>query len=234
MANKLCALTLAILAMLLVGCGEKDARDFNELIPRLLKPVNTYNNPEEAASNLFNVTSPDERRDAIAYLANKPYGFEPPYMKAYFLLSRDPHSMVRAQAMRALGASHKKEAIPYLINGNTGKTGLADSEAEVRRDAAVGLTENFDPSAIPALIDHVQKDTDDQTRVACARALKNAKTPEVYRALIAAMDDRDAAVVYAARQALITNTGQNLGYDPKAWLNWYAKTYPPTTQPAGT
>ena len=80
--------------------------------------------PEEAASNLFNVTSPDERRDAIAYLQTKPYGHEPPYMKAYEILTTDPHPMVRGQAMLALGTSHQVEAVSYLIKG------LNDSDAD--------------------------------------------------------------------------------------------------------
>ena len=51
--------------------------------------------------------------------------------------------------------------------------------------------------------------------------------------LIGALDDRDAAVVYYARQALVANTGQGMGYDVKPWLEWYQQTYAKaTTQPA--
>ncbi|MCL2646245.1 MAG: HEAT repeat domain-containing protein [Phycisphaerales bacterium] len=226
---------MMVAGMVAAGCQEHStvpARDFNELIPRLMKPVNTYDDPITAAANLFNVTSPDERRDAIAYLSPKPYGHEPAYMKAYYLLTTDPHAMVRAQAMRALGASHQQEAVPYLINGNApsgatgvGKTGLSDPDVQVRRDAARGLMETFNDTAIPAVADCLLKDTDDQVRVTCAQALQNAHTPEAYRALIGALDDRDAAVVYHAHLALVANTGQDLGYNAKPWLEWHQKTY---------
>src|ERR1035437_8945668 len=229
---------MGLLAMLmgLVGCADNSTpRDFNELIPRLMKPVNSFSNPSDAAANLFNVTSPDERRDAIAWLATKPYGHEAAYMKAYKILTTDPHPMVRAQAMRALGSSHKyDEAVPYLIDGGTGKkaTGLADAEPEVRRDAARGLQETFNDTAIPALAEHLLKDTDEQVRVGCARALKWGRSPMAYRALIDALDDRDAGVVYWAHQSLETTTGQRIGFDPKASLAWYQHSYGQTTQPA--
>src|ERR1035437_4864434 len=106
-------LTLMVVAIM-TGCTGDGApsHDFNELIPRLMKPIHTYDNPSEAAANLFNVTSPDERRDAIAYLETKKYGHEPAYMRAYEILATDPHPMVRAQAMRALGSSRNFVVIP--------------------------------------------------------------------------------------------------------------------------
>ena len=208
------------------GCGAKTpTRDFNELIPRMMGAVNRNSNPVDAAANLFNVTSPDERRDAIAYLETKKYGHEPAYMRAYEILTTDPHPMVRAQAMRALGGSHDAAAVPYLINGTTGKTGLADPEAEVRRDAAQGLLKVLSPEAFGPLMDHLAKDTDDQVRVACARALRHARNAEGARALIQALDDKNAAVVYWAHESLIMSTGMKLSYDGKEWMEWWQETY---------
>ncbi len=209
------------------------ARDFNELIPRMMGAIKDRG-PVDAATNLFNVTNADERRDAIAYLQTKPYGHEASYMKAYELLTTDPSPMVRAQAMRALGSSGQAEAVPYLVNGNGGKTGLNDPEAEVRRDAAVGLTTTFDATAIPALADHVRGDVDDQVRINCARALGNAATPSSIRALIDALDDRNVAVVFYAHESLTKVTGQALPADSKPWLGWYQQTYErSTTHSAG-
>src|SRR5580704_2645968 len=71
------------------GCtghgGSAPARDFNELIPRMLGAVQKKT-PEEQAAALFNVTSPDERRDAVAYLETKPWGHGPAEMTVYELL----------------------------------------------------------------------------------------------------------------------------------------------------
>jgi HEAT repeat protein len=235
--QRACMTIIVALALLaLTGCGDSSKpRDFNELIPRLmgsLKPTN----PTQAAANLFNVTSPDERRDAIAFLQDQKYGHEPPYMRAYEILTTDPHPMVRAQAMRALGSSHNQSAVPYLIDGTTGRTGLADPEAEVRRDAAQGLLETFNLTAIDPLarlLTGPKMDPDDQVRIACARALVNAGTPAVLRALIDALDDKNAAVVYWARESLIARTGNKFDFDGKTWLTWYQQAYaPPATKPA--
>jgi HEAT repeat protein len=202
------------------------SRNFNELIPRFMGASNRAATPEEAAANLFNTTSPDERRDAIAYLQTKPYGHEPPNMKAYQVLTTDPHPMVRAQAMAALGTSRQPDAVEYLVKG------LNDAQPLVRRDAALGLATTFGDAAVEPLIVHIRADVDEQVRLNCARALKNARTPEAVRALIDGIDDRDAAVAFYARASLVAATGQDYGIDPKAWLTWYQQTYTPTTAPA--
>ena len=75
----------------------------------------------------------DERRDAIAYLETKSWGHGAPYLRAYEILSTDPHPMVRAQAMRALGTSHQAAEGTFLVKG------LNDANVQVRRDAACGL-----------------------------------------------------------------------------------------------
>jgi hypothetical protein len=65
------------------------------------------------------------------------------------------------------------------------------------------------------------------------RALQRANTPEVVRTLIDVMEDRNAAVVFYARQALMLLTHQDFSFDSKAWLAWYQQTYsaaPATTQ----
>src|SRR4051794_31685438 len=114
---------LVALAMVLLLCGCEDmfsssgaSRNFNELVPRIMNAIKGRT-PEDAAANLFNVTSPDERRDAIAYLETKAYGHDAPYMRAYEVLTTDPHPMVRAQAMRAIGSSRQPAETPYLLKG---------------------------------------------------------------------------------------------------------------------
>jgi HEAT repeat protein len=189
--------------------------------------------PEDAAANLFNVTNPDERRDAIAYLETKPWGHEEPYMKAYEILSTDPSAMVRAQAMEALGSSHSNDAVKYLVEGSTGRGGLADRDPEVRRDAANALCSTFNKSATSALANAVRTDPDTQVRINAARALKSDPSNESVRALIDALDDRDASVVFYAHDSLVKITHQNIGPDTKEWLQWYQSANQPATKPAG-
>jgi HEAT repeat protein len=225
---------------LLAGCEDlfshAPSRDFNELIPRMLGAIKNRP-PEEAAANLFNVTSPDERRDAIAYLETKPWGHQPPYMRAYELLVTDPHPMVRAQAMRALGTSYQAEAGDYLVRG------LKDEDDQVRRDAACGLVTTWNDSAIEPLILHSHPprtpdanppdgEADEQVRIFAVRALAHFQTKEVVAALIAALSDNDAAVAQFAQRSLVVASGQNFSYDTRAWQNWYQQTYIPATATA--
>ncbi|HUO09166.1 MAG TPA: HEAT repeat domain-containing protein [Phycisphaerae bacterium] len=235
MHQKLWALFALLLATLfLPACSDapSNAHDFNELIPRMMGAIKNRT-PEDAASNLFNVTNPDERRDAIAWLETKPYGHEDPYMKAYFILVTDPSPMVRAQAMQALGSSHQAVAVKYLVGGADGKGGLADKSVEVRRDAADGLCFTFTPEATPALANAVRSDSDDQVRIYAARALRSDPSPAAVRALIDALDDRDAGVVYYAHDSLKHSTHQDFGTDSKAWLRWYQTWNQPATKPTG-
>jgi len=218
-------------ALALAGCEDlfsrkAPPRNFDELIPRLMGAIGNRA-PEDAAANLFNVTSPDERRDAIAYLETKPYGHNPPYMTAYELLAKeDPHPMVRAQAMRALGSSHQPEAVEYLVRG------LNDADVQVRRDAATGLINTYGDAATQPLTLHAKADIDPTVRVSSVRALRNTAAPEAIRGLIDALDDRDVAVTYYARESLVAVTGQGIGPDPREWLTWYEHTYSPSTAPA--
>jgi HEAT repeat protein len=215
-------LMLVIVASL-GGCQElgdrkPPPRDFNELIPRFMNAANR-GTPEEAAANLFNVTNPDERRDAIAYLETKPYGHQPPYMRAYEMLMTDSNPMVRAQVMRALGSSYQQEAVAHLV------AGLEDPDPQVRRDAAIGLQFTFSSEAIGPLTRHATGDVDDDVRINAVRALQRADTPEGIRALISALEDKNAAVVFYAHQALGMLTHQDFKYDSDAWLAWYQQTY---------
>lgn len=213
------------------GCSDmlpqKPAHDFNELIPRVLGAVK-QKTPEEAAANLFNVTSPDERRDAVAYLETKPWGHGPAEMTVYETLVRDPHPMVRAQAMRALGTSYQAPAADYLVKGLDEK-----EDVQVRRDAAYGLITTWNDAAFGPLVKRMEDDPDALVRGYCARALAHARTADSIHALIDAMGDQDAAVTRYAHSSLVAATGQDMAYDTKAWLTWYRQAYsaPTTTAP---
>ena len=219
-------------ALLLAGCEDLFApksatRDFNELVPRIMEAIRGRS-PVDAAANLFNVTSPDERRDAIAYLETRPYGHEAPYMRAYEVLSTDSYAMVKAQAMRALGSSRQPAAADYLIKG------LDDGNVQVRRDAAKGLVSTWNEKAEAPACLHVKDDEDEQVRIFCAQALAQGKTAEGIRALLDALSDKNAAVVRYAHNSLAASTHQDFGYDTKAWLSWYQNTHVavPGTAPA--
>lgn len=229
---------------LLAGCEDmfspsSTSRNYDELINRMLGAIKNRS-PVDAAANLFNVTSPDERRDAIAYLETKKWGHEPPYMRAYEILTTDPHPMVRAQAMRALGTSYQAPSGTYLAKG------MSDEDVQVRRDAACGLISTWNEEALKSLILHTHPrrdalatppdgEDDEQVRIFAVQALCHSHAPDAFRALIDALNDRDVAVVRYAHSSLVAATGQDFSYDNKAWLTWYQQTYvnAPASAPAG-
>ena len=207
----LCAATFALITA--CSSGDKET-DLNSVVPKMMKDL-TGPRPEEAAAHLFDVTSPDERRDAIAFLCKQKYGHEPPYIKAYTMLATDPHPMVRAQAMKALGSARNPGVVPALLKG------LDDKDAMVRADAAAGLVESFTDEAIDPLMTHLKEDTDVQTRMNAACALGNSASPKAIRALIDALDDRNVGVTHYALKTLVHVTGQNIAMESRQWLQWY-------------
>jgi hypothetical protein len=67
------------------------------------------------------------------------------------------------------------------------------------------------------------RDEDEDSDVRCAVAIALGQYPEerVFQGLIAALDAVELSVNLAAESSLNTLTGQDLGPDPRAWLNWY-------------
>jgi HEAT repeat protein len=194
--------------------------DVNVTIPKLLGQDWASKKPEEAAEGLFDVTSADERRDAIAYLCTKPYGHEPPYMRAYTFLATDPHPMVRAQAMRAIGGASSPDVVPTLIGKNTKDSGIKDPDAGVRADAALALWSSFSPEAIDPLVVAL-KDENREVRANAARALQNTSDPRALKALILALNDRDTVVINEAHRSLQYVTGQPIEMESRHWMEWY-------------
>ncbi len=204
------------LLTLLPGCSHDD--NFNDVIPGML---NGGQSPTNAAGDLFDPSSSDRRRAAIAYLNNKKWGHEAAYMKAYNMLATYPDPLVKGQAMRALGESGNPEVAAVLIKG------LDDDSEIVRQDASAAAHKINNEKLIDPLIAHLRKDTDLQTRINCAQALDKYRTPRVFMFLAAALDDNDPAVVYWAWDNLSKATGQcGLPKDCKAWQEWLAQRYP--------
>lgn len=217
MKKTLAVLTLATLGLVACQSNDRVQRDWDVLIPQIL---GAGQQPVEAAGNLFNVTSPDERRDAIAYLQMKKFGYGEPYMKAYKLLATDPHPLVRGQAMRALGDSGDPSIVPILVKG------LNDKVVTVRRDAAVALRTTYSDEAVESLVLHLKGDEDEAVQIDSARALANSRDPRAVRGLIDGLDSRNAAVAFYAHQSLVSITGQNLpAEEGSSWLRWYEATY---------
>jgi HEAT repeat protein len=221
------ALLLAGAAMigLAAGCSSSSPSDqdqsdnFNSFMQGMLSDMHlgSSKSPINEAQNLFDVNDPDVQREAIAWMSEQNYGHNPPYMKAYKLAADGATSpLVQGQAMIALGTSGDPTTAMTLLEG------LGSSSDFVRMCAAMGLTYINNPIAAPALIDHMEHDSDQQVRIFCAQALKPYKTREVITTLIDALDDQNVAVVQTAWDDLTAQTGQNLSSDDSdAWRAWF-------------
>ena len=177
------------------------------------------------------MTSPDERRDAIAYLEVKSYGHEPAYMRAYELLTTDRYPMVRAQALGRWGRRGSGGGRYRVGAQGQGGGGLSGGGAEgFGRAGAAGRGVRADDdmgrqAAAGPLAELVTKaEEDDQVRISVRRALAQARSRRRIRAdRRAAGQGRGGGAVCA--RSLVVATKQDFSYDYKAWLKWYLQSY---------
>ena len=206
--------TLGSMSLLvLVGCitgGCEMINGSGNAISNLVSPPT----PSEEARNVFNVYDPDIRRRALNNLSASPFGGEGPYVRLYRLLIDDPDPTVRAAAVKALGL-HGEVKDVSLINIR-----LEDEASMVRWEASKSLQKIHNPQAIKPLIAAMNKDSDHDVRMACADALGQYAQPEVFSALVAALDDSRFGVALAAQKSLTILTGAELCSEGSAWLKY--------------
>ena len=201
--------------LMAAGCHSGQPRNFSGLVNNLLNKFHPHKKPITLeAARMFDVSHPDVQRAAIAWMARQKFGHEPVYMKAYALAATAPSPLVRGQALLALGTSGQAAVAPTLVRG------LADTSSFVRLCAAMALTHVNNPVAIPALLAHLRKDSNSQVRVYCAEALAPYKNRRVLQGLIAALDDRNVAVVQAAWNDLRSQTGRKFPQHARPWRRW--------------
>ncbi|GAF88097.1 unnamed protein product, partial [marine sediment metagenome] len=74
------------------------------------------------------------------------------------------------------------------------------------------------------LLTLLRDDRNRNVRLEAARGLACFdRDPQVFNALIAALEDPDFGVVYQAEQSLISLTGMTFEHDPAAWVVWRDK-----------
>jgi HEAT repeat protein len=190
---------------------------FGQLIDNL-----TGKKPMNAAKNLLDPADADRRREAIVYLADRPYGRQDPYTDYYEELARtDNDYLVRAMAVRALNRARDEAATPVFI------AALEDQHPLVRLEAAKALANVPDEKAVAPLIKRLDnpEETPD-VRIAAADALRNYRTAPAAQALVRVLRDRDFAVSWQARRGLKLMTGRDYRYDQGAWLTYLSEGAP--------
>lgn len=173
--------------------------------------------PQTAAAWATDQYDPNLRYKGTVLLGTASWGGEPLYLRLFEQHARDPEANVRVAAMRALGNHGGPEHAAILIDG------LSDAEPRVRSEAARSLQRLYAPTtAIDALMRAIREDVEEsaEVRAEAATALGQYPANRVVQALIASLADRSLAVNHASVSSLRILTGQDFGYDRRAWGTW--------------
>jgi hypothetical protein len=187
--------------------------------------------PQTAAAWATDRYDPNLRYKGTLLLATASWGGEPLYLGLYEAHSADPEPNVRVAAMRALGNHGGPEHAPILVRA------LTDPEPRVRIEAARSLQRVYAPDvAIDPLVLAMRGAGEDeaQVRAEAAIALGQYATNAVVQELIAALSDESLAVNHAAVTSLRILTGQDFGYDRRAWTAWVNRAGPNVFEARGT
>ncbi|MCC5787406.1 MAG: HEAT repeat domain-containing protein [Phycisphaerales bacterium] len=181
--------------------------------------------PAEAALMALDEEDPDRRFRGTMLLANAPWGGEEVYLVLYRDYIEDSEPNVRAAAARALG-NHGRPADAALL-----VTALEDPEPMVRIEAAQALQRLHAPDAVQAMLRRLRRDIepDPDIRAELAHGLGQYAERRVLDELVRAMNDRSLRVIHNASLSLKTLTGQDFGYDHRAWARWVADASDPFT-----
>jgi HEAT repeat protein len=159
---------------------------------------------------------PDDRVDALNGLVRRPFGRNEPYTDGYAILARDAADpLVRAVAVRALNRSRSADHVPLFIEL------LSDPEMLVRLEAAKALSNLPSPpeAATPLLARATDEQEDVDVRIAAVDALKFHGRPEIVERLAALLEADEFGVAFQSRATLALIFGQDLGFEPDAWLS---------------
>lgn len=218
---------------MLAGCDSGEEMRGATSLLQLWQPPN----PLEAAKMAVDPWDADARARGTMLLANGYFGGEDPYHALYLERAEDEDANVRAAAMRGLALHGQPEDVPLIASK------LDDENVQVRLEAARALQRVYNPRAIDALVVHARLpvlptppsatspgnpgqpgESEPTIRTEAAGALGQYAEPRVIQPLISALDDRFLSVNEAARRSLRTLTGQDFGFDGKAWQEWYKGT----------
>jgi len=194
--------------------------------------------PSQAAAWATDEYNPDLQYRGTILLANAPFGGEAPYIEMYLDYLDHTDGAVRAAAARGLANHGGPEHAPLLAEKllfrevNPQQAEHVEPDAFVRQEAARALQRLHNPEAVPALLGAIVEpnpaeriiaaEPDAEVRAAAAHALGQYAELRVLEALFnTGLSDSSLVVNRNARHALQTLTGQDFGYDRRAWREWF-------------
>lgn len=172
--------------------------------------------PLEAATWAVDTTDAENQRRGVALLASAPWGGAEAYVRLYRLyVEENSDPLVKAFALKALGR-HGDAPDARLVAKQ-----ITSPYKVVRLEAARALQRLHDDAVAdliwPRLLDPSEEA---EVRLELAVALGQYPTDSVFQALVAALDQRELGVNWAALDSLETLTAQDHGLDKAAWISW--------------
>jgi len=180
--------------------------------------------PSTAARWALDPYDADRRFEGTLLLANSPFGGEDLYIRLYEEAVNDTNPNVRAAGVRGLANHGRPSHVPLLVER------LQDESRGVRLEAARGLQRLHNPVAVPALMragvasNTTEPDPEPDVRAEAVHALGQYAEEDVLFALVNALADANLAVNHNAAASLRTLTGQDFGYNRRAWTRWLTNT----------
>ncbi|CAE7262685.1 mscS [Symbiodinium necroappetens] len=219
MCAKYCGLAVLLA---LGGCEQGSMLDFSG-------PQNTSTETNDSILTLFsgptpvqavqmatNTADPDERVRGTLLLANAPWGGEDVYLRLYREHMADEDAGVRAVAIRALSLHGTPDDVPAIVEQ------LKNGNDVVREEAARALQRIHAPEAIQPLLaaSDIRQEENWKVRQYASVALGQYAERRVVDKLIDSLTDHELSVNRAALRSLRILTGQDLGFNTRAWLTW--------------
>ena len=173
--------------------------------------------PPEAARMMMDTNDPDSRRKGTVFISNSPFGGTDAYMAWYRdRIGVEDNALVRGAVVTALGRWGEPSDAPAIA------ARLEDDNTYVRWEAARALQRIHNPAVVPHLLRVVRDNNEDtDVRTDAAVALGMYPQDRVFQGLVAALDAPQLSINAAVAKALYMLTGQELGMDSGAWLDWY-------------
>jgi HEAT repeat protein len=218
---------LLALGLVLAGC-EMNVRPGAKSIFEAMSDQYT---PVELVAMAIDPYDANSRYIGTLGLANLPFANEPVYIRLFESNTADPDPAVRIAATRGLAMHGDPSHVPILVKA------LSDKDSLERLEAARGLQRLHNDVAIDPLLLAMREpdprnpslpaETEADVRTQAAHALGQYPERKVLQALIAGLDDSDLSVNRSSLASLRTLTGQDLGLDHSAWLEWLDKASDP-------
>lgn len=203
----------ALLALgLLLGGGCTSGRGMNGMFAR--KPVSEPG-----------VTVPEEYRQELRQLA-KSAGKQSEAKQEEIAqqlangLKVEKDALLRMEVLQAMGAMQCPTALSML------RLGMKDPDADVRVACCQAWRQQGGQEAIDLLAAAATTDSELDVRMAAARCLGELGDKRGVPALGQMLEDRDPAMQHRAVASLQRITGQDLGNDVNAWIDYVKKGAP--------